>query len=320
MSAVDVSEFAGNLLSDVVSNVLCVLLPVILALFVYQFRSRRRLRGFFGLSSGRGSTVQIRLSNIQIKSDGTSPSSEVEISSSLIGSALLESEYEHSLGLAARIQSRPFVGSLFTLLELFNAPRIDGPVTCRIGSSPGLAQFADTNDPDTALNLEVQRILRGQECLILVGSPVYNELTSYVLRHAGPDVMAEFGESDHEPGMFASAVMVREGESDRAAWPRYERRLLKERDGRVVYEEYFLLQKLRDFPRKGRTVFICAGTSQAATAAALDTLSGWRSLVDEFGNRPFAIVGRVTTDDRELLRPGSVPSLRKPTRVLVEAR
>jgi hypothetical protein len=318
VSAVDFAGFAGNLLSDIVSNVLCVLLPVLVALLLYQFRARRRLRGFFGLAAGRGSTVQIRLSNIQIKSDGTL--SEVKINTSMIGSALLESEYEHSLRLASTIQSRPFVGSLFTLLELFNAPRIDAPVTCRIGSSPGRAQFADATDSDSALLTEVQRIMQGQDCLILAGSQVYNVLTRYALEHAGSDARVAFSEAKKEPGQSASAFLAKEGDSIHTAWRRFDRGPVEERDDREVYVEYFLLQKLCDFPRKGRTVFICAGTSQAATAAALDSLSDWRSLFQMFKNGPFAMVYSVITDDRELARPGSAPSFGKPTREWVHPR
>src|SRR5439155_16061073 len=128
--------FARDVLSNVVANLICLGLPLVTAIVLYRIRGRRRLRAFFGIVDGRHGTVQVRLSNIPVKPEGTF--SPVPIRSFLIGSAIATSEYRHALELSRAIQSRPFVGALYALLEQLGVRTIEPPVGCRI--SPSLAR------------------------------------------------------------------------------------------------------------------------------------------------------------------------------------
>jgi len=176
-------------------------------------------------------------------------------------------------------------------------------VSCRISPSLSRGRPDDASSyapvdfaTDELLVTKINQVLGAHRSFVLVGSPVYNLLTYYVM-NGGEDRQVEFCESTQEPGHFASAMKVR-GILRRAEHV-LERRELADGQG-ALYEEYFLLQKIRNWEKTRTTVFICAGTSLAATAAAINTLADWESLVRDFGMDSFASVYCVRTDDREL--------------------
>jgi hypothetical protein len=298
------SGFVGDVLSNVLANVFCLGIPLAVAILLYRIRGRRRLRAFFGIVDGRHGTVQVRLSNIPIKPEGTY--SQVPIRSFLIGSAIATSEYRHALELSRSIQSRPFVGALYALLEQLGIRTIEPPVGCRISPStyrglpPGSDESYEPVDfaTDEVLVTKINQVLGAHRSFVLVGSPVYNLLTYYVMNGGSADDRpVEFCESSQEPGHHSSAMKVR-GILRRAEHV-LERRELSDGHG-AFYEEYFLLQKIRNWEKTRTTIFICAGTSLAATAAALTTLADWEGLARDFGMDSFATVYCVRTDDREL--------------------
>jgi hypothetical protein len=81
------------------------------------------------------------------------------------------------------------------------------------------------------------------------------------------------------------------------------------------YVEYFVVQKITNWENTGVGIIICAGTSRAATAAALSKLADWCSLHLEYGLDPvhrrlppaYARPG----DDRLGGRPSAAPARRR---------
>lgn len=303
------ADFGANLLSDVASNALCLGVPLLVAFAAYHLRPRRRLRRFFGLTERRGATVHIWMSNIFVKPAGTL--SPLRIGRGFIGSAIIAAEYQYALALAAAIQSRPFVGAAYALLEQLGVKALDLPVSCRIGPSLDYVQVPHQRvdehrpvdfDADQAMVAAIRRVLATHESTVLAGSPVYNVLTHYVLGNCGDQTRVRFVEAHGEPGHLASGIEIL-GFHRSGASHVFERRLTEGGDGTVIHEEYFVLQKITNWNGTGTAIFVCAGTCTAATAAALAKLSNWRSMAAEFGMGPFAVVYAVRTADREM--PGS---------------
>lgn len=298
--------FGASVLSDVLSNALCIGIPLIAVFVAYYLRGRRRLRGFFGISDRRDATVQIRLSNMFVKPAGTL--SPLSIGHGFIGPAINATEYQYALELTSAVQSRPFAGAAYALVEQFGVKAVDRPVVCRISPSLDFVRVShleiDRHEPvdferDQGMVNDIRRMLAMHTSFVLVGSPVYNVLSYYVLSNCGDQMRIRFVEAESEPGHSASAVEIL-GFHPSGASQVFERRLLEVGDGTVTYEEYFVLQKVTRWNGSPTTIFICAGTSTASTAAALVKLSNWRALADEFGRGPFAMVYAVRTADREM--------------------
>lgn len=300
------ADLGANLLSDIVSNALCVGVPLLIVFIAYHHRSRRRLRRFFGLTERRGGPVRIWLSNIYVKPAGTL--SPLRIGRGFVGPAIIAAEYQYALQVASAIQTRPFVGAAYALLEQFGVKALDVPVSCRIGPSLDYVrvphQRIDEHEPvdfdtDQAMVAAIRQALAAHESIVLVGSPVYNVLTHYALTNCGEQTRVRFVASSAEPGHLASGVEIL-GFHPSGASHVFERRLIEGADGTVFHEEYFVLQKITNWNRTGTTIFVCAGTCTAATAAALAKLSNWRTIEAEFGTAPFALVYAVRTTDREM--------------------
>lgn len=303
------TDFGANLLSNIVSNALCIGVPLLIVFIAYHLRARRRLRRFFGITERRGATVHLRLSNIYVKPAGTL--SPLSIGHGFIGPAINAAEYQYALELASAIQSHPFAGAAYALLEQFGVKAVDHPVTCRISPSLDYVRVPHQRihehqpvdfDTDQAMVAGIRRILAAHECLVLVGSPVYNVLTYYVLTNCGDQMRARFVEANAEPGHTASGVEIL-GFYPNGSSQVFERRLTEGGDGAVTHEEFFVLQKITNWNGTPTTIFVCAGTSTAATAAALAKLSNWRTIAAEFGMGPFTLVYAVRTADREM--PGT---------------
>lgn len=308
------ADFGANVLSDIVSNALCVGVPLLVVFIAYHHRSRRRLRRFFGLTERRGGIVRIWLSNIYVKPAGTL--SPLRIGRGFVGPAIIAAEYQYALQVASAIQTRPFVGAAYALLEQFGVKALDVPVGCRIGPSldyvrvphPRIDEHQPVDfDTDQAMVAAIRRALSAHDSVVLVGSPVYNVLTHYVLAHCGDQTRVRFVESSAEPGHLASGVEIL-GFHPNGASHVFERRLTEGPDGTVIHEEYFVLQKITNWNRTGTTIFVCAGTCTAATAAALARLANWRTIAAEFGAGPFALVCAVRTADRELPAANDEPA------------
>jgi hypothetical protein len=309
-------DLAAGLVRDVLANALanlfCLGTPVLLAVLVYRLRGRRRLRRFFGIGRGGAGVVQIRLSNLHVKPSGTL--GPLRIGTGFVGSAIIAAEYEYAIELVRAIQSRPLARVLRTLAEQFGVREIDPPVVCRIDRSldcvPASASAApQTHRPvdfaaDAALVADIRHLLGRGRCFVLVGSPVYNVLTHYVLANCDDQSRVAFVQSPQEPGHEASALLIRNFHHT-GADEVFARRVTDLGGGVHAYEEYFVVQKITDWNRTGTTIFVCAGNSVSATAAALGKLANWRSLADEFGVDPFVTVYLLRTADRELTVTGA---------------
>lgn len=63
----------------------------------------------------------------------------------------------------------------------------------------------------------------------------------------------------------------------------------------VLHDAYFVVEKLAGWGPNRTTIFVCAGTGNAATAAAVAEVAQWRRLRAEFGDGPFAAVFKIVT-------------------------
>jgi hypothetical protein len=300
------ADFAVNLLSNVASNALCIGIPLLIVFITYHLRARRWVRRFFGIADRRGATVQMRLSNIYVKPAGTL--SPLSIGRGFVGPAINAAEYQYALETASAVQSHPLAGAAYALFEQFGVKAVDRPVMCKISPSLDYVrvphQRAHEHQPvdfstDQAMVAAIRRTLAAHESFVLVGSPVYNVLTYYVLTNCGDQMRVRFVEAKTEPGHTASGIEILRFHQNGASHL-FERRLTEGADGTVTHEEYFVLQKITNWNGSPTTIFVCAGTSTAATAAALAKLSNWRTLAAEFGMGPFTLVCAVHTADREM--------------------
>ncbi|HET6211925.1 MAG TPA: hypothetical protein VFE14_03525 [Micromonosporaceae bacterium] len=312
------SDFVGNVLSNIVSAAVCLTVPLLLVFGLYYRPGRRRLRRFFGITDRRHSTIQVRLSNIYVKPAGSL--SPLSIGHGFIGPAINATEYEYALELAEAVKSRPFAGQAYALLEQFGVEAMNRPVACEISPSIDYVDVPhhriDEHKPvdfdnDQKLVGEIGRTLSAHRTLVLVGSPVYNVLTHFVLSNCGDQTRIQFVESKSEPGHAASGVEVF-GFHHTGASESLQRRETQVGDT-TMYEEYFALQKITNWNGGRTTIFVCAGTSTAATAAALTRLAKWGELADTFGMGPFTVVYSVRTIDREM--PGTTEERHAPWHV-----
>lgn len=310
-----------DVLTNIIANVICVGTPVLVAVVLYRFHVRRRLERFFGITDGRPGAVQIRLSTLFVKPGGTL--GPLTIRTGFVGPAIIAGEYEYAINLATAIQGRPLVGALQVLTKSLGITAIDQPVLCRIDRSLDYIRPGDPADSaatrpvdfvvDTGLVAEIEHALREHSSFVLVGSPVYNLLTHYVLSRSDEPSRVEFVEAPGESGHQASAIKIRNFHLGHDHV--FSRQVTTLDDGRRVFEEYFVLQKIENWNHTGTTVFICAGNSVAATAAALARLTNWQRLVKEFGLGSFTTVYLLRTTDRELAGTDGPATLDTATRV-----
>lgn len=311
-----------DVLAEVLANLVCVGTPILVALAVYYARGRRQLRRFFGITERRATAVQIRLSNLHVRPAGTL--SPLRIGTGFVGPAIIAAEYRHAIELVGAIQSRPLASAFYQLAEPLGLKAIDPPVLCRVDRSLDYVHPDAIADPaahrpvdfarDDELVARTLRVLGQHSSFVLVGGPVYNLLTYYVLTHCGDQSRVEFVESPDEPGHMGSAVKIKNFYHSGADQV-FARSVIDLDDGQRIYEEYFVLQKIVDWNHTGTTIFICAGNSTAATAAALTRLTGWRGLAEEFGLDSFTTVYALRTPDRELATGEVAVALGRATRV-----
>src|SRR5262249_27588718 len=203
------------------------------------------------------------------------------------GSALNEVEYRGALDLAGAIQTKPLRQLFQALANQTGTDGVARPVLCRIGVSTPYVRAtggepADRHrqlpvDFDRDRELELLERINLELCrpgtFVLVGSPIYNVLTLYALANAGDDARFSFERLPRGDGGFDRGIRVLRYYPNGTG-----RTFVREVRDDGVYDEYFVVQKITTWgPGKG-TLFLCAGTSAAATAAALGVLTKWQRL------------------------------------------
>ncbi|MED7827150.1 hypothetical protein [Streptomyces chiangmaiensis] len=199
-----------------------------------------------------------------------------------MGTAISKQEYREALDLADALQANPVV----RLLQSAGLPEriVYRPLRCRVTASMPVSKFAANRQ---AAAEEIKDSVRRADCAVLVGGPVYNTTTDVMLQHA--PFAFEFY-MDEENGVPVRGVHIRpvHGNTERTLLRRVEP------GARGIHVEYAVVEAV-DWD--GTRVFLCAGTCEATTAAAIRTLrQDWRQLAKRFGTGGFGLVFELALD------------------------
>jgi len=169
---------------------------------------------------------------------------------------------------SSSVLARAFLG------EAANIERI----TAAIEVSPLVDEDEEADSgPDWSA---VEGLLHESSCIVLVGGPIYNSVSRYILSGIGKasndqDTRLNFVRRD-ETCRPSRGISLRGGSHDLG---------IDEWIGGG--HEYYMVEKVT---RKDAKVFICAGTSAAATAAAVQELIHWQELAESYPDQDFARV------------------------------
>jgi len=271
------TDFAEQVLSNGLADLLLAILLAGIAIGVSNASWRRHVHDFFGVRRPGAGAIRVRLSSISVRPGGSIGTETVV--EGFFGPAISELEYRYALGLAQSIQLKPIAKVIRALME--SAPGSEEPVVCDITmtepyTGPMPADFAWDRDLTDRLRAK----LRGAT-YVLVGEPLYNVMTRYVLS-AAPSRFRFLGGTPGDEGRRRSIRVQNiyhsrnSHEEDSHESEDYERQQLD--NGECV--EYAILERITNW--NGITIFICAGTSTAATVAALRHLTEWRALARRF--------------------------------------
>lgn len=313
-----------NVISGVLAGLLGVLATAAMVGIARTVR-QREVQRFFG--AARGKRVTIRLSNIYAREGGTVPVTIVL--KGFTGPTTTAAEYHYALKIADNFTSQPAPEWLVRLVRILPVGRqVDLRLDVKIRLSPSpigpfggqraIDSYTPVDDteyarPDPAavpsgtgsrlpapVTDRISKLINHEGTLIVIGGPTYNAMTFYLLENCLEEhrhftfLRHEMGESEFRRGIQVNHHHLR---PDNTYAP--ERFYRSQTDDREAFVEYFILQRL-PWDNGRLTVFLCAGTSTAATVAAVRQLAEWRSLERQFGRLPFAALYRLETDDKEL--------------------
>ncbi|HZN70972.1 MAG TPA: hypothetical protein VFC00_04710 [Micromonosporaceae bacterium] len=309
-------QLGQELIAEAIVGGALIVLSLAIAFVVYPRWWRRPVRAFFDLG-GRTGTVQIKLSCLYVNPEGARGITAVL--RGFNGPAITEGEYRAALGLANEIQARPLSAFVEMIGAHFWRRELSPPLRCDISLSP--ARPADASmppdhdkdgtggeiPPEHWIHAAAHKVFGTGGTFVLVGAPVYNVLSDYVLRTV--DTHAEFkfyrvpiGCGDYERGIVVRHGHQRGGGTGYVveAYPRREAREPGEAGDRIRYTEYFIVQKISGvrIGERRATIFVCAGNSTAATVKAVEKLTNWRTLPSQ---GDFALLYQLQTYDRELI-------------------
>jgi hypothetical protein len=295
----------GQLIVGIVANVASILLVTTAAVLLLSVvsRRRRRLHKFFAGGRHWGGDVRIMMSNIFL----SVPSGKgTPVDMGFSGATMTLGEQIHAQRLVEAVEGRPATRLLVALADQIGLDGTAGSLRCKLSVSPlrvdGAATMArgipDDAD-DGAIGRELAEVLRRGETLVLVGGVVFNTLTRYVMGRSGEQSWFSF-EAEVDPATgIAKRSLRAEASGPDGPQDAVFTCVTSEAGGQEVYTEYFFVQKVTDFGPDHSTIFICAGTSTAATVAAVEELTDWESLRGEFGDGAFAVLHRLETSKRK---------------------
>jgi hypothetical protein len=287
-----------QLISDIVLIIFFILLVTLLSDALW----RRGLRRFFRTRRARSGAISIFLSNMYVKQRGTlNVNQSTPVTRGYFGYTITEAEYFYSLRLASSIQASPLSRLVRGVAEQLGATTVSPPVVCDIKPAP---RYVIEEKGELSIKIplaEITGILSGTGTVICVGAPMYNVVTDHVLEHAGPARHFEFVRPPNPAGGFGNGIRIHDYHANGEP-----RDFLREQ---VVFpgapddqgwREYFVLQRMLENQPSTSAVFICAGTSTAATVAALEEMSNWRALGREFGESAFALLFELVCPTSEM--------------------
>lgn len=284
------SLFGPDIIANLIADTIFAVLVVVVAIVLGNVAWRRKVRRFFGMTPGRG-RLPVYLSNIWVKRAGTIGTGPITVG--YHGTAITELEYKYALAFAATVESKPFYRALRAIDSAELLTTVD-PIVCHIQTSPTVDDFGDGG----AIN-----DLVGSGTTIIVGAAIYNVLTKHLM--AAVPSRFEFirRESDGERGIKVSNFR---GNESKEFW-RYEDSTNRSSGEKHPFnKEYFIVERLEWTRGQGKderssTIFICAGTCSAATAAALRVLADWPALAKRFRGREFGLLREIHLDATEEL-------------------
>lgn len=265
--------FVRDVLTNAASAAVLAILASAVALAAAWLSRRSRVWKLFRVGTSSKNSVLVVVPSFDIAP--ASASGTVPVQSGFAGTAISELEYREALDLADALHANP----LARLLQGVGLPEriVYRPLRCRVMASMPVSRYvADWQ----ASSEEIRNAVRGSDCVVLVGGPVYNSTTDVLLRQAPFACEFSLGE---ENGVPVRGVHVRSlhGNTERTFRRRVE-------PGAGVCFEYAVLEAV-DW--EGARVFLCAGTCAATTVAAVRKLrEDWRQLSERFGTGGFGLV------------------------------
>jgi hypothetical protein len=274
--------------------------------------------------------VKIYVSSIVVKHlDGGATEACVAIDKGFSGPAITEREYGISIELASRIGAQ--------VLPLGTAPSDLGGwqlpfnrILCPIepspwpppATTPGLppplvfgARSRDVVRVDFNANPQLEELvtrrLRERGTILVVGSPIYNAVSAFVLQTFRSE-FAFIKEARRDPKTaeiyYVRGIRINDPHGAQLAdrdFMRRDDRGTNRRRSPAKLDEHFIVEKFTNRGGRQGTVFICAGMGASATAAAVHLLADWSRLRRAFGDRDFALLGALRIDsaaDRDSTR------------------
>lgn len=274
-----------DFLTNLLANIATALIVGVLGVALVKRGKSRSMKEFFGFDPGDSLHQRIFLSTIAVEEGGTRGTSNVHVG--FHGDAITEMEYRHAYQLAALFTSR---STSWVISTIFGVKSASERVVSVIEQSPSYRKQVRRPSGDVDYNdQDLQRQIDRYECVILVGAPIYNLMTHYVMRaRVGSDRVISFFEFFRGEGQYSSERGIKLTSKAGSEAKRFVRS--DSEDGRVV--DYFVVQKLTIRKTK---VFVCAGTCTAATAAAVDRLRQYWSEYRRFqGDHDFGYLYKVS--------------------------
>lgn len=272
----------GQVFLGILVNLATVVMFALMAAAMTSRRWRRAQRNFFGLSGHGAKQIRIRVSNLWINQGGTM--GNIPVRRGFEGSAITEGEFKAGLDLSAALQTRPLARMIRAIASQLGADSATSPITSDIAACPPPMQHGAAIETAEAPG-----------CLILIGGPVYNSLTHLVMGGDGGRstiVWIERGKTPDNERYFGIYVPPSHaGGNDADIFFPTSRQV----GNSTLNDAFFVVEKLSGWGPNHTTIFICAGTGNAATTAAVAEIAQWRRLRAEFGNEPFAVVFKMVT-------------------------
>lgn len=287
---------------QLLADVLLVVAALLLIGLVRHITGGRHLRTFLDIPATQKGALRIYVSSMFVKA--SDPSATIGLNPVRVGFtgyALTEAEYSAGLSLARAFRV-PSVGRLFSTLGNFVADRpLDTLGDVVIAGSPGYVVATPRGAEVLPPESEVRKLLEKDAIVIAIGSPLYNSVTDFLTHNMGPESRVRFCRpSDPGPDQIGYTLEVRPFGPDGGygSFTRYRIADLQS-PHHQSFVEYSVVQRISRRQSGRPPIFICAGTSTAATVAAVSRLSKWKELHRDFANDSFCMVLEVTVRDRE---------------------
>jgi len=271
----------------------------------------RKKRKFFGLDRFKAASLRIALSNLDIQPKGTR--GVIPLRFGYSGDANTIGEYSISRELADTLDKVP-LSRWLSNLGLLKGHEFTAERLCSIEHSPSIPKLPrpmfneegrlieDSGEFPAKAQREMEAELGKAKTTILVGSPMYNSVSDYLLGRCRwtDDVLGRV--RFVRKGGLADDSRYCLAVEEKGQWTVLERR---EPGVRPAQEHFIVAKVVRPQNFGGGVTFLCCGTSVRATVWAVKVLgTEWSDLCDTHGQKPFCRVYSLVTNDPEYEESG----------------